>query len=288
MCGGKDRFVVFTNRPFPGWNYFCRVCTPEGGWIDQLNEQLKQPMNEERRREFAQAKQLEDAKAAAALVERMREFTTAQLWAELHRRMSEDNRQWWRERGITDDWQDYLKLGYAADKAYHHADKIYHSPAYTIPYLRQNDTLTMQYRLTEPADPGDKYRFEPGLPAAWYTTSPTEAITDKVIICEGAIKSIVTKIYLSVDESYTVLGVPSKSSWAGLENIVKDCGRVWVILDPDGQKEANNLAFRIGAAARVIDLPAKIDDMVNADELSADQFARLMRFARIPTQARAE
>ncbi len=284
-CGGKDRFVIFTNRPFPHWNYFCRVCTPEGGWLDQLNTQLRDPLTDAQRQEFIRLRKQQEQQAEAARIIRLKEFTTAELWAELNRRMSEDNKQWWRQRGIDDDWQNYLKLGYIEDKVYKVGDQLYHSPAYTIPYLRDDKKpVTMQYRLTKPNDPGDKYRFENGLDAAWYTTTPGEKITDGVVICEGAIKSIVTKMYMTGETGYSVLAVPSKNSWAGIVEVVKDCGRVWVVLDPDGKREANKLGAEIGKNARVINLPGKIDDMINDNELTENSFLYALKTARTPSK----
>ena len=286
MCGGKDRFVIYTNRPFPHWNYMCRVCTPDGGWIDQLNKSLRDPMSEAQRQEYARQRQQQEAQQALERAAKLKEFTTQELWAELNRRMNEDNRQWWIDRGINQEWQDYLSLGYTGDKSYRVGDLIYHSPAYTIPYLRYNaKPATMQYRLTEPVNPGDKYRFEPGLPATWYTTEPAIPLTDGVIICEGAIKAIVTKMYMTVETNFSVLAVPSKNSWAGIAEVVKDCGRVWIVLDPDGQKEANKLALEIGKAARIVDLPGKVDDMINANELDVTLFDYALKTARTPRTA---
>ena len=40
--GGEDRFAIFTDRPFPHWNWWCRVCHPESGWIDEISPRLKE------------------------------------------------------------------------------------------------------------------------------------------------------------------------------------------------------------------------------------------------------
>lgn len=280
VCGGRDRFVLFTNRPFPHWNYMCRVCTPEGGWIDQLNKTLRDPLTQAQRQEFARQRQREEAQRAVELAARMKQFTTDELWSEWHRRMVENNRQWWRQRGINDDWQDYLQLGFIEDKSYRVNETIYHSPAYTIPYLRAGmKPVTLQYRLTDPHDPADKYRFEPGLPSAWYNTTPNFPLTDGIIICEGAIKAIVTKMYMTVTESLSVLAVPSKNSWAGIAETVKDAARIWVILDPDGQTDAQKLAATIGKNSRIVSLPGKIDDMINCDELDESLFRQALKTA---------
>lgn len=279
-CGGKDRFVVWTNRPFPAWGWMCRVCHPEYAWLDQLNPKLRVPLTPEQRAEYAAEQARREKERQQALAKKLQEFTTAELWDELHRRMGESQRQWWENRGIPSDWQDYLQLGYTPDKIYNVDDALYHSPAYTIPYLRPaGPPVTMQYRLTDPKDPGDKYRFEPGLPPAWYNPDPMSAIGDQVIICEGAIKAMVTQIRSGLHESHTVLAVPSKNSWAGIVEQVRECGRVWVVLDPDGEKYALNLAQEIGKAARVVYLPEKIDDAINGG-LTTSELQQYFRQAR--------
>lgn len=259
MCGGRDRFHVHAIREWPSWLWMCRVCSPEWRWLDEYDERLKRSMSPDEMIRLANERALMEKARKEELQKSLARFSTAQLWQELHRRMNEDNREWWRARGIPDEWQDYLQLGYIPDKIITGGA---HSPAYTIPYLRGSQAVTMQYRLTNPPDPKDKYRFEAGLPSAWYATNPAEPLKDQVIICEGAIKAMVTAIYSNTTAA--VVAVPSKTSWAGIQQTLKDAGRVWVVLDPDGQAEAEKLARAIGQNARIVTLPGKIDDMILA------------------------
>jgi hypothetical protein len=280
-CGGTDRFVIFTDRQFPSWWYFCRVCTPEGDWIDKLNPRLQVPLTPEQKREYAQAHARQEQERREQAAKTLERFTTAELWAELNRRMTDANRRWWESRGVISDWQNYLQLGYTPDKQITHNGEIFHTPAYTIPYLRDTGKpVTMQYRLVNPPDPKDKYRFEFGLSAAWYAVEPYDALTDQAVVCEGAIKAMVTKISGGMRDDVRVFGVPSKSAWAGLQDYVKPAGRVWIILDPDGTREAVNLARAIGKAARVVELPGKIDDMLLAGELGIETMRGLFKTAR--------
>lgn len=259
-CGGADRFAVHAVRQWPGWLWMCRVCSPEWAWADQLNDDLKRKLTDQEKREFAEERARMEAARRAEIDRRLKDFTAAEIYAAYNRRMTDDNREWWRRRGISDRWQDYLKLGYTPDKPLGNGA---HSPAYTIPYLRPGkEAVTMQYRLTDPPNPNDKYRFESGLPAAWYWVNYSVPMCDEAIICEGAIKAAVTAIRGGVRENVSVLAVPSKNSWAGIQQQVKDCGRVWIVLDPDGTAEAHKLAGTIGKAARVVRLHAKIDDML--------------------------
>jgi len=278
-CGGKDRFVIREWREYPHWLVMCRQCAPEWVWLDQAAPMLRQELTPEQRQEYARRRAEAEQQRQVETQKRLAEFTTAELWMELNRRMSEDNREWWRRRGVPDEWQDYLRLGYIPDKPYRSNEVLYHSPAYTIPYLRGDLPVTMQYRLVSPADPGDKYRFEAGLPAAWYDTTPTRPLSDEVVICEGAIKAMATKVYSGIKESVSVLAVPAKRSWAGVAQVVANCGRVWVMLDPDGTRDARDLAHEIGKAARVVLLPGKVDDALVSGDLTTDELRKYFRYA---------
>ena len=279
-CGGTDRFAIFTDRQFPSWWYFCRVCTPDGDWIDKLNPRLHVPLTQEQKQEYARERARQDQERRELLAKALERFTTAELWTELNRRMTADNRMWWAARGVPNDMQNYLQLGYIPDKGISYNGELRHSPAYTIPYLRNNGKpVTMQYRLVDPPVPNDKYRFEAGLPAAWYAVEPYDELTDKVIVCEGAIKAIVTKLHGGIKDDTRVFGVPSKSSWCNIAEYLRQVGRVWVILDPDGETEAVKLARAIGKNARIITLPDKIDDMLLSG-FSAVDFRAAIRAAR--------
>lgn len=284
MCGGNDRFVIFTGRPFPSWNFFCRKCHPENGWIDEIQPKLKQrqdsPEWEAKRAEWARQRAAIEQKRQEETARKLATFTTQEIWQELNRRLSVDNRAWWEKQGIPVDWQDYLKLGYMPEKIFNHNGATMTSPAYTIPYFHTNwSFVTMQYRLTNPPNPADKYRFESGLGAPYYMVTPDQAITDQVIVCEGAKKAIVTAVYTEADA--TVLAVPSKSGWraSGILQAIKDAGRVWIILDPDAEREALDFGEAVGVAARIVTLPVKIDDGILNYGLDKNAMRSAMRQA---------
>jgi hypothetical protein len=45
---------------------------------------------------------------------------------------------------------------------------------------------------------------------------------------------------------------------------------VWIILDPDGTADAVRMAQQIGTAARVVTIPAKVDDAILAGMTSTE------------------
>ena len=109
--------------------------------------------------------------------------------------------------------------------------------------------------------------------------TPDQAITDQVIVCEGAKKAIVTAVYTEADA--TVLAVPSKSGWraSGILQAIKDAGRVWIILDPDAEREALDFGEAVGVAARIVTLPVKIDDGILNYGLDKNAMRSAMRQA---------
>jgi hypothetical protein len=257
----------------------CQILGWNGGQIS--NEELKASVAE-----FHMKQEQETQRRALELAEILADYTAEERWLAYEHAMTEENKAWWRSQGIPDDWQEYLRLGFNSDKAYYDKDKVLrHSPAYTIPYFHQGFTFqNMQYRLTDPTNPKDRYRFEAHLKTVYYMTSPSEPMFDQAMICEGAKKAIVTKVFEG--EGTTVLATPSKVDTGGVADVVKDCGRVWIIPDPDAYTKPINasdewkpwplvLATRIGKAARIVRLPVKVDDGILTMGLNLKKYMRM-------------
>ena len=275
-CGGHRRFVMFTDHEYPMWHGYCDAC----GHKIKAWEHVRVEADPVRRASYeARARQMEHEEADE-LDRLLARYSAEAIWAAYQRRMGEAQRAWWRGRGIPDDWQDYLRLGYTEDRAYRAGEEFRHSPAYTIPYFGPGWKFkTMQYRLTNPANPEDRYRFEAGLGAHYYTTAPSdEKMRDTILICEGAMKAIVSRIYAG---EITVLAVPSKSTWrnTGILEAIKGAGRVYILLDPDADRQAAEMRAAIGKAARVVNLFDKVDDCFVNYGMTASQFAGYLRQA---------
>lgn len=278
-CGGEDRFRVHTDHQYPDWNFECRQCHFKG-WARDLNAALKMPVSEADRKLWAETKRKQDAARASEIKARLSDITNAELWAEMNRRMADEQRLQWLTWGIPTDWQNYLQLGYTQ----HYSQSI-PTPAYTIPYFHNTTEgkqfATLQYRLVDAPNPADRYRFTVGLPATFYETTPSEPISNVAIICEGAKKAMNLKINTKVGDS-SVLSVPSKSAWGGVEGAVKDCERVYILLDPDGLKQAHELGQRIGSKARIVELPSKIDDLILGNQITQAELRTAFKWAVRP------
>jgi len=280
-CGGHHRFVVFTDHDFPFWHGYCSLC----GLKEKYWERFKrEPESPERRaqREADYAK--EQAEVQARRAARLAEFTTAELWQELHNRMQTAERAWWRTQGIPDSLQDFWKLGYEKSHTCKTDNGNWITPAYTIPYFHFDVTgdprfVTMQFRLATPPNPKDRYRFAYGLGATYYDTYPYETLREIVIICEGAKKA--QNVFQMIDPNkISVIAQPNNLGDYGTLDYVKNCGRVFILFDPDSIENAIAKARQIGTKARVVELPEKADDMRQAGRLDETRFRVALRHAR--------
>jgi hypothetical protein len=279
VCGGHRRFVILTKYQWPYFYGWCDDCGHTIRAWDKVIVQIDDEQRELARRMAKEAERVRQAQQQAKLAQ----FTTSELWQELHRRLSAEHRAQWAAWGVPEDWQDYLELGFTPDKVYRDSSgELRHTPAYTIPYFHHAQDKpqfkTLQYRLFNPERPEDRYRFEQGLSAHYYMTTPTDPIGDQVVICEGAKKGIVTRIRLT---EYTVLAVPAKGTWGGIVEAVKPCGRVWVLLDPDATLNAVKLARAIGKQARVVRLAYKVDDAALTMGINRADFVAILKWSRI-------
>lgn len=262
-CGGHRRFVIFTDKQFPNWNYFCDGGCGMKGWAKDLNPQLKQEITEAQRAEWRERNERDHHEREAMRVKRLAEFTTTELWEELHSRLSKVNRAWWRTQGIPDELQDFWHLGYERDHTYETPSGKFCSSAYTIPYFNYDGTQaqfkTMQYRMQDTLNPNDRYRFAHGLKSTYFDTYPNESlIVDTIIICEGAKKAM--NVAQIAKQEWRVIAMPSKSGDYGVTEATKDAKKIFIILDPDGLDNAHKKAIELGNRASVISLPYKIDD----------------------------
>ena len=260
--GPPDRFVmIIKSNAYGGPLGWCRRCGRKW-WPDMDDSKIVDPETIRKLQyQAAERQRLQDEDRR----QRLAEFTTQEIWLEYCERMEAQHRRWWESQGVPEVAQTYLSLGYNPEKIYKYNGEQYTSPAYTIPWFGADfDFLTMQYRLTNPVMPGDKYRFEYGLDGGAshiYRADPADAVGDKVIVCEGAKKAIVTRHrLLPVNTDFVVVGVVSKGAWKPVIDAVKDCGLVFVVFDPDGLTNAKQLAKEIGKAAHVVSLPYKVDD----------------------------
>lgn len=275
-CGGSRRFVIFTNNEWPLWFGYCDECgTTVKAW-----ERVKMTYDPQRAAAIAAEQARQEAERAEYRRRKLAEFTTHEIWQELSERMTTEHIEWWESQGVPEDIQHYLRIGYKADKTYLDGDRIKrHSPAYSIPWFAQNFVFqTIQYRLI--GNIPDRYRFEYGLPgggSCYYMADPSEPLGDKVIICEGAKKAIVTWLWLlPTGTKYSVIAAASNKTLRPALEATKDCGLRYLILDPGSERVAFQAA-RENKNLKAVYLHDKIDDLYLAGYLDREGFGNVLR-----------
>lgn len=285
-CGGDDRFTVHTDKPFPKWNMWCRQGAGHcgwKGWADQLNDALRTPLTPEMKARYAAERKSKEQRRIKELAAKLAEYTVSERWQALHASMTQDNRHWWRDQGIPDEWQDYLELGYTPNKTCETKEGFITTPAYTIPYFHHSNIThtkefqTIQYRLVNSPNPADRYRFEAGLSSTYYMADPAMPISDKVILVEGAKKAVVVATLMHVN--YTVIAYPSKSTLEKVTEAVKNCGYIRIIPDPDGADLAREYTKEKLSQARIVNLFAKVDDLIIESGMRSMDLLAAMRQA---------
>lgn len=270
-CGGQDRFVIFTDREYPSWNWFCRQCHPDPAWIDELNPRLKgieHDITPAERAERAARMAFEAEQRLAAEIERaklaLQGLQEARAWLRYHDQLTEEARRRWDSWGIPEFWQDYWKLGYDPDRVIYAGNTEWHTPTMTIPIFEPGwNCVNVRHRLLKPPKPGDKYRPDrSGLPAAFFIADPDRPLEGKTLLVEGEKKAMVS--YITADDpAMHVIGIPGKNPKDSMVAMLKDCDPVYICLDTDARQESRALANNIGKdRARIIELPGKIDDLI--------------------------
>lgn len=267
FCGGRDRFVIFTDKDYPHWNWFCRQCHPDNAWIDEINPNIREPLSPERAAEIAR-KAEESLKREIERAERaLKELKEAQAWERYHKQLDDEARERWESWGIPHFWQLYWKLGYDPDHVVWTGDTEWHTPTMTIPIFEVQtwDCLNVRHRLLNPPSKGDKYRPEKaGLPpSVWVADVDCPMnVAKSVMVVEGEKKGAVT--FITADNpTMQVVGVPGKNGLKLLPEMLEDAEPIYICLDPDATHQAVDLAWTLGDdRCRVIELPDKIDDLI--------------------------
>lgn len=276
QCGGHRRFVIFTDKEWPLWNGFCDQC----GMVIKAWQRVRFQYDPQKAAAMEAEQARQDAERAEYRRKKLAEFASFELLAEMQERLTREDIDWWESQGVMQDIQKYLRIGRTPDKAYYNDDRVLvHSPAYTIPWFGKDfEFKTMQYRLLN--DDTRRYIFEDGLGGGmhYYMTEPDQPIKDKVIICEGAKKAIVTWFWLS--EGFTVLAASSANTFDAALEATKNCGLRYVLFDPDVKPHFRNKAIATNPkTTHEVRLPFKVDDGWIKYGLDRNQFMKILESA---------
>lgn len=314
-CGGHDRLHVNDQRGF-----FCRQCYNERAWYDAIDfrrwmfgESLQNaivalvgrrgldPQQLAKIQAERETREREQAAADHAKLEAARQtLNQRQAWKIYHDNLTDQNfagltRYLWRERGLSDDWQDYYKVGYCPTREWVTGDTVFESDSLTIPYMRYTgpgefECISIKHRLLIDNPPGGKYRPEmSGLGNQIYYPWYEERINPDVLIVEGEVKAMVVQSALWVGGDpiapcLTVAGIAGAGFRTEHLPEFETVKRAWFIKDPDTvrskgaeTKQAAAMAKAFDGRLQVITLPGKVDDLIVAGVLDGFDILRLMR-----------
>lgn len=268
-CGGNRRLLVFIDNPTPNWNHQCDLCGYKNSRLDRLPTEYygitlgnQQP----------EIKDSED---------KIQALTESYIWLKYHQNLKENNREWYRQRGVPDVWQDKWLLGYTPKRAFLHEEQTLYSPAYTIPKADYEfQIVNIDYRLENFPEEAGKYRSESGFSPAVFIANPEIREGDRLFIVEGAFKAM--NLYLFLEENKwpsQVIGLPSVSSKLYMEHVT-NFDTCYVMLDPDSVRVTRAVAKQIGWKGKPIYMPAKIDDAILSG-LNFETFKKIIENSEI-------
>jgi hypothetical protein len=316
-CGGTDRFRVndhgwfcrvCTGEPgsaghygdvidFAQWFYGDRLFAAIERITGQrvLNPQEIECIKVERQQRDSANRAAEYARQTEARAQLQRDNPQLAYHAELQ--ANPDARALWYDRGLDSDDIDYYHLGFSAAHRFSSGDEWFTSDTLTIPYYRYvgpglRELIGLRHRLLMDNPPGGKYRPDrAGLGNQLFHTDHEKPMQYHCLIVEGEIKALVTwrMIYHHLtthpDSSFinrlSVVGISGHSMKASLVEEFDPCEHIWICLDPDVQRPAAELAKTLGTTrCKLINLPGKIDDLINIAALDINTFIEVLNGAR--------
>ena len=285
-----DRFRMFLRangkRPIIGW---CRNCNRI--WYPGIDKDEWKHTEEEYEAWIMEREQYEQSviAEAQASLDRVR---SERLWETYHDNADDSVRALFYARNIPDEWIDYWSLGYNPSIKVNAGGRWVKTGGASIPLFEpvSRDIKNIKYRLFNTYDGVGKYRYEVShVPAPLFFTDLSRETSGHVIAVEGEFKAM--RVYIELnDMNRNVVGIPSNSPDKD-SLLFPNCDKVTLILDPDSyDRPQSGKPSRLERAvdvvgkdrARVVDLPAKVDDMFDEGSLSGRDLASLIDTARVP------
>lgn len=263
-----DGFIVWQNGGF-----WCRQCGTKG-WIDDRDARPPSPQEILERRVARLESQQREQERRLSRLEQMARCTDHLRY---HEGLTEEAREYWWGEGITDESIDKYLLGWCP-----RCPTCPESPSYTIPITRRGVLQNIRHRLQRP-NGGGKYRPHcGGLGNQLYNADLLDESRNSIVVTEGEKKAIV-----STQSGFDAVGICGKHSfrreWLDWFNGIEI---VYIALDPDAMESAYRLGALFGKRARVVSLPAKLDDMIVQYGASSGDIEQYLRWAR-PVRGKA-
>jgi hypothetical protein len=200
---------------------------------------------------------------------------------------SAEGQRLWEQAGVPRVWQLLWHLGYSPDSQFyvHKTGEYHHTPTLVIPVFGSGwKIVNIKHRLLNPPVTGDKYRYQfGGLPVRPWLANPdlAEGEGTNLVICEGEKKAMV--VYQAIDNIKTqVLGIGGKNAElrGQLAGYAARVPHVYVMLDPDATRQAEDVCRMFGERGRLVELPDKADDLIIKYNLDSLALWRIVKQSR--------
>ena len=260
----SDRCRLFTDGGHP--RLWCRKCNFVA-YPDQYGEGKFPRPTPQQLGKWKEERQEEEAKRKVIAEKAATDLRNAGTWEQYHRGLNGNNngRNYWKNRGIPDKWQDYWGLGWKGEYYVTGKDnEKYFTPTATIPlFAPGREILNIKHRLVAPPDGVGKYRYEIRHQIApMFLTRPDRELDKKhVIAIEGELKAAITFIYME-DNDACMVGLPGTNPPPGIIEELSKCESVILVFDPGSEEQGERLARSIGRKTRLLILPNKVDDTI--------------------------
>lgn len=248
-CGGEphadgslpDRFVIWkVSRRGTTFGMCIRKC----GYKWTPNKQDTEWTDEERAEFQRKAAQMEaeyNAKIAEKLESLSQLITAQQVWKRCHDETPEHAKKYYSERrGIPQEWQDFLSLGYMPNYTVRNRLTSYKDNAYTIPLYNFEGVIeNITLRIENPIDSNDRYR-RLYKSHAQHLYAPRMGKSNKVVLMEGELKAITGEAYGGLPSDFVVYGVQSKMPEKRILKMLDFAEVVYIAFDPDAYVPEGN------------------------------------------------
>lgn len=255
-----DRFRIFTDKgKARGW---CRVC---GYFAFADDDKPQSNITDADRQHWLEERIIREQDEVRKAQRALELLRTEATWMHYHESLPAFGKAWWLGKGVPDWAIDLFFLGYCPSREWYANGEAFVSDSATIPVFAPGfELMNLRHRLIHPANPQDKYRPDrSGLHSAMFLTDYDRKPAGEVLIVEGEIKAIVTWAMMEHSTRFTV-GVPGKSPCMSIFDILSDCDRCYVALDPDASDRAVKIAQHLNqqqrGRARIVRFHVKPDD----------------------------
>jgi len=262
---------------------FCRKCgyrwTPAKG-----RNPTKEEIEEWRNRQIeVETARIEAAKRTIELLQNDR------VWEVFFQKNNDWSREIFRGWGISDTWQDYLKLGLVEDYVVRSGDESYHRPAFSIPvWFTGGIVQNIQLRVFEPKSDRDRYRNFYSMGNSFlFVPLYDMPLQGTCVLVEGYKKAIVMEQTLD-DIGLRVVGISGMTPDSELFKHLKEFERVFVWLDPDaknpvfgkdGKPRETPLEYVVRMVGKervsIVDCPVKSDDGIVQNGIDPRKYLNL-------------